>query len=98
MAPSYQVDEYMCIDSNDEQDVKPNRLINDSKLLSNAKQLLDYDIVSNSSVASATQETDAMSLASTTTMSAYSEDDSSATPQFNGTNDGFKADEPADNS
>ena len=97
LTSSCQVDDYMSIDSEDEQDVKTNRLNNDSKLLSNAKQLLDYDMVSNSSVACATQETDAMSLASTTTMSAYSEDDSSATPQFNGTIDGFKTDEPANN-
>ena len=71
-----QIDDYMCIDSEDKQDVKTNRLNNDSKLLSDAKQLLDYNIISNSSVASATQETDTMSLASTTTISAYSEDDS----------------------
>ena len=40
------------------------RLNNDSKLLSDAKQLLDYDIISNSSVTSATQDTDTLSLAS----------------------------------
>ena len=38
-----------------------------------------------------------MSLASTTTISAYSEDDSAATPQFGGTIDGFKTDEPTSN-
>ena len=39
---SYQSDGYLCIDSEDEQDIKTSRLNNDSKLLSEAKQLLDY--------------------------------------------------------
>ena len=51
---SCQFDDYLCIDSEDEQDIKTSRLNNDSKLLSDAKQLLEYDIISNSSVASAT--------------------------------------------
>ena len=61
---SYQSDDYLCIDSEDEQDIKASRLNNDSKLLSDAKQLLDYDIISSSSVTSATQDTDTLSLAS----------------------------------
>ena len=87
LTSSCQSDDYLCIDSEDEQDIKTSRLNNDSKLLSDAKQLLDYDTIFNSSVASATQETDTMSLASTTTISACSEDDSAATPQFGGTID-----------
>ena len=67
-----QSDDYLCIDSEDEQDIKTSRLNNDSKLLSEAKQLLDYDIISNSSVTSATQDTDTMSLASTATILADS--------------------------
>ena len=54
------------------------------------KQLLDYNIISNSNVASATQDTDTMSLASTATMLEDSEGDSTTTPQFGGTVDGFK--------
>ena len=38
-----------------------------------------------------------MSLASTVTISADSEGDSTATPQFGGTIDGFKTDEPTNN-
>ena len=54
LTSSCQFDDYLCIDSEDEQDTKTSRLNNDSKLLSEAKQLLDYDIISDSSVASAT--------------------------------------------
>ena len=66
---SCQFDNYLFIDSEDEQDIKTSRLNNDSKLLTDAKQLLDYDIIPNSSVTSATQDTDTMSLASTATIS-----------------------------
>ena len=82
----------MCIDSEDEQDIKTSRLNNGSKLLSDAKQLLDYDIISSSSVTSATQDTDTLSLASTVTVSVDYKGDSTATPQFSGILDGFKAD------
>ena len=58
-------DDYLCIDSEDEKDIKTSRLNNDRKLLFNAKQLLDYDIISNSSVTSVTQDTDTLSLAFT---------------------------------
>ena len=89
---SYQSDDQLCIDSEDEQDNKTSRLNNDSNLLSDAKQLLNYDIISNYSVTSATQDTDTLSLASTVTVSVDSECDSTATPQFSEILDGFKAD------
>ena len=72
LTSSCQFDDYLCIDSEDEQDIKTSRLNNDRKLLSEAKQLLDYDIISHSSVTSATQDTDTMSLASTATILADS--------------------------
>ena len=50
--------------------------------------------MSNFSSTFATQDTDTMSLTSAATISADSEDDSTATPQFGGTIDGFKTDEP----
>ena len=56
LTSSCQADDYLHIDSENEQDIKTNRLNNDSKLLSDAKQLLDCDIISNSSVISATQD------------------------------------------
>ena len=93
LTSSCQFDDYMCIDSEDKQDIKTSRHHNSSKLLSEATQLLDYDIISNSSVTFATQDTDTMSLASTATISADSEGDSTATPQFGGTIDGFKTNE-----
>ena len=68
------------------------------KLLSDAKQLLDYDIISNSSVTSATQDTDTLSLASTVTVSVDSEGGSIATPQFTGILNGFKTDDPMEDS
>ena len=65
------------------QDIKTSRLNNDSKLSSNAKRLLDYDIISNSSITSATQDTDTFSLASTVTVSALRlYEGSTTTPQF----------------
>ena len=80
---SCETDDCLCIDSEDEQDMKTSRLKNDSTLLSNAKQLLDYDIISRSCVTSVTQDTDTLSLASTlhiVTVSLDSRDDSTATP------------------
>ena len=88
----------MCIYSEDEQDIKTSRHNNGSKLLSDAKQLPDYDITSNSSVTSATQDTDTLSLASTVTVSVDSEGNSTATPQFSGILDGFKTDNPMEDS
>ena len=75
-----------------EQGIETSKLNNDSKFLSNAKQLLVYVVISNSSVTSGTQPLDTLSLAATTIQSVNSESDSTATPEFSGTFDGFKAD------
>ena len=93
-ASSCEAEDYLCIHSEDEWNIKTSRLNNASKLLSNAKQLLDYDVISSSSVTSATQDTDTLSLASTVTVPVDSRDDSTATPQFSGILDGFKSDNP----
>ena len=98
LTSSYQSDGYFCIDSEDEQDIKTSRLNNDSKLLSDAKQLLDYDIIYNSSVIFATQDTDTLSLASTATVSVDFKGNITATPQFGGMLDGFKTDDLTNNS
>ena len=58
LTSSCQSGDYLCIDSEDEQDIKTSRLNNGSKLLFEPKQLLDYNTISNSSVTSATQDTD----------------------------------------
>ena len=95
---SYQSDGYLCIDSEDEQDIKTSTLNNNSKVLSGAKQLLDYDIFSSCSVTSATQDTDTLPLASTVTVSVDSECDSTATPQFSEILARIKIDDPMEDS
>ena len=90
-------DNYLFIDSEEEQEVKANRLDNNSELLSNAKQLLDYDIISDASVTSATQDTKTLTLASTTTLFVDSESDSIVTLEFSGIFDGFKVHNPMEN-
>ena len=67
-------------------------------MLSNAKQLLDCGIISNSSVTFATQDTDTLFLASIATVSVDSEGGSTSTPQFSGILDGSKADDPIEDS
>ena len=79
------------------QEIKTSRLNNESKLLSNAKQLLDYDIISTSSVTPATHDTDTLSLASTVTVTVDFKCESIITPQFSGILDEFKTDNLMEN-
>ena len=46
-SPSDHADEYLCLDSDNEQELRANRPM-DNKLLSSAKQLIEFDDISHS--------------------------------------------------